>query len=32
LDEIIDLLSIDNMSYENLSDLGPTWQNTLQLL
>ena len=32
LDEIIDLLSIDNMSHENLSDLRSTWQNPLQLL
>jgi len=32
LDEIIDLLSIDNMSLEYLSDLRPTWQNPLQLL
>jgi len=31
LDEI-DLLSIDNMSHENLSDLRPTWQKPLQLL
>jgi len=32
LDENIDLLSIDNMSLENLPDLRPTWQNPLQLL
>jgi len=32
LDENIYLLSIDNMSLENLSDLRTTWQNTLQLL
>jgi len=32
LDENIYLLSTDNMSLENLSDLRPTWQNPLQLL